>query len=86
LLPTGLPDGMFAYQKSQFGWLFWKALEWKMLVYLEYFMAICSIFATCSIFDIWHFCSYLVGTMALCQPTECQPAECQPTECQFYNI
>jgi hypothetical protein len=28
----GLPDGIFSYQKSRFVY-FWRALEWKMLVY-----------------------------------------------------
>jgi hypothetical protein len=31
---TGLPDSLFSYQKSHFGH-FWRALEWKMLVYFR---------------------------------------------------
>jgi hypothetical protein len=28
----------------------------------------------------------LIGTGALCHPTECHPTECHPAECHFYNI
>jgi hypothetical protein len=31
---AGLPDGIFSYQKSQFGY-FWSTLDWKMLVNLK---------------------------------------------------
>jgi hypothetical protein len=50
-----LPDGLFSYQKYQFGYtlegiemenvdIFWRALEWKMLVHYK---------------AIWKFCGHL---------------------------
>jgi hypothetical protein len=51
-IAPGLPDGLFAYQKSLF-FKFWKALEWKMLVY---FMAIRFILllGTYMVMPVWY--------------------------------
>jgi hypothetical protein len=46
-LTSGLPDGLFSNQKIQFG-KFWRALEWKMLIY---FMDISNILLTFGIFS-----------------------------------
>jgi hypothetical protein len=43
---AGLPDGLFSYQKSLLG-IFWRVLEWKMLVY---FMTILNILLPFDIF------------------------------------
>jgi hypothetical protein len=58
---TGLPDGIFSDQKSQFG-KFWRALQWKM--YVLYFMDIWLTLRTFNNIHVLHplgiFCGYLV--------------------------
>jgi hypothetical protein len=52
-----LPDGFFSDQKFPL-WLFWRALEWKMLLNI---LVLWNILRPMGIFlGIWNFCSLLV--------------------------
>jgi hypothetical protein len=50
----GLPDGIFSYQKSLFGYV----LEWKMLVYFTTFL-FCDYF-TAIWYIVWPFGNFVV--------------------------
>jgi hypothetical protein len=53
---------------------------------------VCLVCVPRGLFTVWvigwtiYIHTYVLGTTALCQPTECQPTKCQPTECHFFNI
>jgi hypothetical protein len=58
---TGLPDGLFSYQKVHFG-TFWKSLEWEILVNsiaIWYFNCHFGIFYGHLVF-LYHFGVYLI--------------------------